>query len=200
MMYVYVWCMYFFRILKYFCKKLPVENPPLCTLDLTCQLNIRHTRVKKLIKKKLQKKMQKLFRKQWTDPTHLRRVMTSLIRNRLFSYVLNNNFIECDIQKRFWTGMSGKIEHTELLTHIIKNALKKQRQLVVTFFDLKNAFGEVVHHNLIRKVLQYHHVPDQVSQLILSLYTDYHVSILTKKYLTHPIKVSRESQVGSRSR
>ena len=120
----------------------------------------------------------------------LSKVMTSLIRNRIFSYVLNNKFIECDIQKGFWTGLSGTIEHTELLTHIIKNAKKKQRQLVVTLFDLKNAFGEV-NHNLIRKVLQYHHVPPHVIELISSLYTDYHVSVLTKEYFTHPIKVSR---------
>ena len=97
--------------------------------------------------------------------------MTSLMRNRIFSFVLTNKYIECDIQKGFWSGLSGTVEHTELLTHILKNAKKKQRQLVVTLFDLKNAFGEV-HHTLIRRVLEYHHVPPQVIDLISSLYTN----------------------------
>ena len=57
-------------------------------------------------------------------------------------------------------------------------------------FDLKNAFGEV-HHNLIRKVLEFHHVPGHVIELITNLYTGYHVSILTKEYITNPIEVSR---------
>ena len=105
------------------------------------------------------------------DPSHFRpitlepvlsKVMTSLMRNKIFSFVLNNKYIECDIQKGFWTGLSGTIEHTELLTHILKNAKKKQRQLVVTLFEL-----------------------------ILSLYTNYYISVLTKEYHTHPINVSR---------
>ena len=35
------------------------------------------------------------------------KIMTSLIRNRLFSFVLNNKFVECNIQKGFWTGITG---------------------------------------------------------------------------------------------
>ena len=120
----------------------------------------------------------------------LSKVMTSLIRNRIFSFVLENKFIECDIQKWFWTGLSGTIEHTELLTHIIRNAKKKQKQLVVTLFDLKNAFGEV-NHNFIRKVLKYHHIPSHISDLITSLYTNYYISVCTEAYQTHPVKVNR---------
>ena len=76
------------------------------------------------------------------------------------------------------------------MTHLIQNAKKKQCQLVISLFDFKNAFGEV-HHSLIHKVLEYHHVPGHVTELITNLYTDYYVSILTKDYLTNPIKVSR---------
>ena len=107
------------------------------------------------------------------------------MRNRIFTFVLSNGFIESDIQKGFWTGLSGTIEHTELLTHIIKKAKLKQRSLVVTLFDLRNAFGEV-HHNLIRKVLDYHHILPEVRDLVTSLYTDYYISVLTKDYHTNP--------------
>ena len=79
--------------------------------------------------------------------------MTFHIRNRIFTFVVENNYVETNIQKGFWSNISGAIEHTELLTNYLKQAKSKQRQLVVTLFDLKNAFGEV-HHNLIKKCLK----------------------------------------------
>ena len=116
--------------------------------------------------------------------------MTSLIRNRIFTFVANNNYIETNIQKGFWSGLSGTVEHTELLTHIVKQAKTKQRQLVVTLFDLKNAFGEVS-HKLIAKCLRYHHVPEEVIELIACQYDNYFISVLTKGYMTSPGNVER---------
>ena len=120
----------------------------------------------------------------------LSKVMTSLVRNRIFTFLCENKYIESNIQKGFWSNISGTIEHTELLSHVLKHAKNKQRQLVVTLFDLKNAFGEV-HHNLIKSVLQYHHLPPPVIQMIEDLYTDYHISFMTNAFTTHPIKVNR---------
>ena len=82
----------------------------------------------------------------------------SLIQNRIYNFLLKNQFIESNIQKGFLRAISGKIEHTELLTHIIKHAKNKQRQIIITLLDLKNAFGEV-DHKLLLKVLEYHHIP-----------------------------------------
>ena len=42
-----------------------------------------------------------------------------------------------NIQRGFWRAISGAIDHTELLTHIIKNANNKQCQIIITLFDLK---------------------------------------------------------------
>ena len=77
-----------------------------------------------------------------------------------------------------------------MLTNILKHIKNKQGQLVVTLFDLKNAFGEV-HHNLIKTALQYHHIPPSIINLINSLYSDYFISITTKDFITNPIKVNR---------
>ena len=82
----------------------------------------------------------------------------SLIQNRIYNFLLKNQFIESNIQKGFLRAISGKIEHTELLAHIIKHAKNKQRQIIITLLDLKNAFGEV-DHKLLLKVLEYHHIP-----------------------------------------
>ena len=56
--------------------------------------------------------------------------------------------------------ISGTFEHTAQMVYIINQARTKQRSLMVTLLDLKNASGEV-HHNLIHSVLGYHHIPDQ---------------------------------------
>ena len=45
------------------------------------------------------------------------------------------------IQKGFTPNLSGTLEHTVQMTNIINNARIKQRSLVITLLDLKNAFG-----------------------------------------------------------
>ena len=55
------------------------------------------------------------------------------------------NFIEVEIQKGFTLKMLGVLEHTSMMAHIITKARIKQRSVVITLLDLKNAFG-VVHH------------------------------------------------------
>ena len=117
------------------------------------------------------------------------KVFTSLIRNRMYSSLVNNSYIETNIQKGFWTGISGTIEHTETLTYMINHARRYQRNLVITL-DLKNAFGEL-DHNLITSVLLYHHVPDHIRSLIGSFYTNYTISVVTNDFTTNPIHVEK---------
>ena len=66
--------------------------------------------------------------------------------------------IEQKIQKGFANGVSGVLEHTSMMAYILNKARLKQRSVVITLLDVKNAFGEV-HHNLIKSVLDYHHIP-----------------------------------------
>ena len=69
------------------------------------------------------------------------------------------------------------------MAHMINTARTKQRSIVITLLDLKNAFGEV-HHNLIHEVHEYHHVPNHIKNLIGSLYTNFQTSILTEQFNT----------------
>jgi hypothetical protein len=80
----------------------------------------------------------------------------------MFSFLTANNFIEQKIQKGFTPNLSGTLEHIAQMTNIINQARIKQRSVVITLLDLKNAFGEV-HHNLIQSVLDYHHIPEQIN-------------------------------------
>ena len=75
----------------------------------------------------------------------LGKIYSALIRNRIHTFMIKNNYIETKIQKGFCNGFSGTIEHTELLTHMINHARTNQRSMITTLLDLKNAFGEVDH-------------------------------------------------------
>jgi len=118
------------------------------------------------------------------------KVFTSCLRNSIFSFLSKNNLIEHKIQKGFTPGISGTLEHTAQMAHIINKARIKQRSVVITLLDLKNAFGEV-HHNLIQSVLSYHHVPDQIQNMVKSLYSDFQTSIITSDFSTPFITVGR---------
>ena len=118
------------------------------------------------------------------------KIFTSCLRNKTFQFLADNNYIEQNIQKGFTPKLSGTLEHTAQMANIINTARTKQRSIVITLLDLKNAFGEV-HHNLIYEILQYHHIPDHVKNLIRSLYTDFQTSIITEQFNTPFIPIGR---------
>ena len=134
------------------------------------------------------------FRPIALEPVMLK-ILTSVIRNKNFKFVCDNKYIETNIQKGFWPGISGTVEHTEMLNYILNDARIKQRSVTVTLIGLKNAFGEV-HHNLIKSILKIHHIPDQITSMIENLYTDYGISILTKDFITAPIPAERDVLQG----
>ena len=118
------------------------------------------------------------------------KVFTSCLRNSMFSFLTSNQYIENNIQKGFTPNLSGTLEHTAQMANIINKARIKQRSLVITLLDLKNAFGEV-HHNLIQSVLDYHHIPNHFKDIIKSLYTDFKTSIITSEFRTPFVTVGR---------
>ena len=103
-------------------------------------------------------------------------------------YIQNVTSIDCILG--FSHKLSGTLEHTAQMAHIINQARLKKRSLVISLLDLKNAFGEF-HHNLIQEVLTYHHIPEHIKCLIQSLYTDFKTSILTCDFHTPFINVGR---------
>ena len=134
-----------------------------------------------------------------SDPSNFRsitletiplKVFTSRLRNAMFSFLTANNVIEHQIQKGFTPNLPGTLEHTAQMTNIINQARIKQRSVVITLLDLKNAFGEV-HHNLIQSVLDYHQIPKDVSEIIKSLYTDFNTAFITSEFSTPFITVGR---------
>jgi len=70
----------------------------------------------------------------------LYKLFASVLKERLFKCVDQNNFIDNNVQKDFWPGVDGVTEHSQLLTPMFKDAKCHQRSLVVTLLDLRHAF------------------------------------------------------------
>ena len=86
--------------------------------------------------------------------------------------------------------MDGVSEHTEMLTHLLRDAKRNQRSINVTLLDLRNAFGEVS-HDLITSALEYHHVPKEIITLIQNIYTNSMISVAVGSHNTRFIPVCR---------
>ena len=99
------------------------------------------------------------------------KIFTAFVRNRIYRYLVANNYINTELQKGFWSNISGTVEHTEMMTHLINHARSKQRSLTISLIDLRNAFGEV-HHDLLKSVLNFNHIAPHVMSIIFNIYTD----------------------------
>ena len=118
------------------------------------------------------------------------KILTSLIRNKMFSFLSENKYVEHEVQKGFTPKVLGTSKHTSQMSYLINHPRIKQQSLVIILLDLKNAFGEV-HHSLITEILNYHHMPEEIQKLISSFYTGFHTSVITKSFATPFILVGR---------
>ena len=80
--------------------------------------------------------------------------------------------------------MSGCLEHTALLSQLIREAKTGKGDLVVTWLDIANAYGSIP-HSLILTALERTHVPERMRQLIESYYSDVKIRFTTKEYTTN---------------
>ena len=93
------------------------------------------------------------------------------------------------MHKGFTDGVSGVLENTSMMAYVINKARLKQRSVIIALLDLKNAFEEL-HHNLLRSVLAYHHIPDSIQSLIANIYTDFHSYIISDSFSTPAIPIN----------
>ena len=70
------------------------------------------------------------------------KIFTSCMRDSMYAFLQRNGYIEHNIQKAFPPRLFGTFEYTAQLANVINTVRTKQRSLVVTLLDLKNAFGE----------------------------------------------------------
>ena len=50
----------------------------------------------------------------------------------MYQYLSKNEYIDQKIQKGFWPKIDGVTEHTELLSHMMTDAKRNNRSMIVT--------------------------------------------------------------------
>jgi hypothetical protein len=108
------------------------------------------------------------------------KIFFAVIAKRLEKYMMVNDFIS-SVQKGFKAETPGCLEHSFAMYEALLNAKAHQKQIVVAWFDLCNAYGSV-RHNLIQFALDWYHVPILIRELILNYYDKICAQIRTKDW------------------
>ncbi|KAJ3581477.1 hypothetical protein NHX12_016599 [Muraenolepis orangiensis] len=119
-----------------------------------------------------------------TDPFTQTGVMVArhldlpLVFNRCFqtAYLAENTYIDTSVQKGGISGMPGCLEHTGVVTQLIREARENMGNMSVLWFDLENAFGSIP-HKLVQFTLTKHHVPSRCRDLIADYYSNFRMRV-----------------------
>ena len=111
------------------------------------------------------------------------KIFFSVISDRLQVFLVRNNYIRRETQKGFLFGLPGCLEHSFALFEALRDAKEHQRQIIVTWIDLANAYGSV-RHNLIQFALNWYHVPDSIQKLVFDYYNKLMAKIQTSEWST----------------
>jgi hypothetical protein len=109
------------------------------------------------------------------------KILLSVISDRLQVFMVKNSYIPRKIQKGFLSGIAGCVEHSFMLFEAMKEAKEEQRQIVVSWIDLANAYGSV-RHNLIQFAMEWFHVPKEIQKLIFNYYEKLMAKVKTKEW------------------
>ena len=72
----------------------------------------------------------------------------------------------------------------------MKEAKLNQRSMIVTLLDLRNAFGEI-NHKLISSTLRYHHIPEEIINIIENIYSNSMIRVAKGDQRTHYVPVEK---------
>lgn len=111
------------------------------------------------------------------------KLFTSILRNRFLPFMLQNGYMDTNVQKAFVNGLPGCTEHHCKLGEVIKEATVKHKSLNVCWLDLANAYGSVS-HALIQFALHHYNVPVQFANTISGLYSGLSATITSAKWAT----------------
>lgn len=121
------------------------------------------------------------------------KLFMSIMANRLVNYSIENNFLSnCQKSAR---PVEGCYEHTFVLQSLVLDAIRHQKNLFLSWLDLRNAFGSIP-HEIISITLTHLGVPDRVVSLIKNVYTDAFTEIRTPAGNTPNIPINAGVKQG----
>jgi hypothetical protein len=111
------------------------------------------------------------------------KIFLAIMARRMTTYMLANHYIDVAVQKGGIPGVSGCLEHTGVLTQIIREVRKNKGDLAVLWLDLANAYGSIP-HKLVELTLQKYHVPAQIQQLLKHYFDHFKMRFTVNDFTT----------------
>ena len=97
------------------------------------------------------------------------KVFFSIMAKRMTEYMISNKYIDVSIQKGGIPGFSGCIEHTSVISQLIRETKERRGDLTCVWLDLANAYGSIP-HQLIDTAMKHYHIPDHFRNLVNSYF------------------------------
>ena len=104
------------------------------------------------------------------------KIFFGLLSRRLSNYILRSGYIDTSVQKGGIAGMPGCLEHTGVMTQLLREAKENRGDRVVLLFYLANAYGSMP-HKLVEEAIRRHHVPAAICDLINNYYQNFQMRI-----------------------
>ena len=118
------------------------------------------------------------------------KLQLGLLAGKITQFTVGNGYIDTSIQKGGVPGIAGCLEHTAILSQLMRDAKKDGKDLVSTWLDIKNAYGSIP-HKLISIALKRAHIPEEVQELINSYYSDVSIRFTTEEFTTEFLKLQK---------
>lgn len=83
------------------------------------------------------------------------------------SYMMQNRYIDTSIQKGGIPGFSGYLEHTSMISQLIREAKQKKGDLTVVWLELANTYRSIP-HTLIHEGLDHYYSLAAIQSMISS--------------------------------
>ena len=111
------------------------------------------------------------------------KIFLSVLARKMTRFMLDNGYIDIAVQKGGVPGVSGCIEHTSVLTQIIREAKEGKGELAVLWLHLANAY-ESIPHQLVKITLERYHVPTKMRDLLQIYYDSLKMRFSVRDYIT----------------
>ncbi|KAL4001244.1 hypothetical protein ACER0C_006543 [Sarotherodon galilaeus] len=104
------------------------------------------------------------------------KVLFSVVTKRLTEYLLKNSYIDNSVQKAGIPKVPGCLEHTGVVTQLIREARENRGDLAVLWLDLANDYGSIP-HKLVEQALNQCYIPEKLRNLILDYCANFHLRV-----------------------
>lgn len=106
----------------------------------------------------------------------------SVLAKRMTTFMVKKKHVDTSIQKGV-PGFSRCLEHTGILSQLIREAKESKGNLMVVWLNLPNAYGSIL-HGLINAVLDHYHIPSHTRGMITSYFGVFKLRIQTVQFTT----------------